>query len=72
MRVLVEDDVTLVLDELAGLEDTVDLGPTTRASLQFKSALGKTLTEGSSGFPSASKGKINVSFDVISKMSGTL
>lgn len=49
--VLVEHDVALVLDELALLEDAVDLSPATWTALQFDPALAEALAKGISGFP---------------------
>ena len=44
-RVLVEEDVALVLDKLALLEHTVDLGPASGAAAEVDAVLGKALAE---------------------------
>lgn len=51
VRVLVEQNVTLVLNELALPEDTIHLSPATRAAVQADAGLGKTSTKGVSSLP---------------------
>jgi hypothetical protein len=52
MGVLEEDNITLILNELALLVDTVDLSPSTRATLVLHSLLSEELLESSRSFPS--------------------
>jgi hypothetical protein len=50
--VLVEDNIALILDELALPEDTDDFTPSTRSRLSLQTSRGKASAEGISGFPS--------------------
>jgi len=49
--VLVENDVTLILDELALLVDTINLTPTGVASLKLDAGASETSSQGIAGFP---------------------
>jgi len=49
--VLVENDVTLILDELALLIDTVNLGPSRVTSLQLDTGTSETSPQSIGGFP---------------------
>ena len=51
--VLVEQDITLILDEFALLEDAVHLAPATWPSLELDTGLSKASAERISSFPSA-------------------
>lgn len=55
IRVLVEQDIALVLDEPAGLEDAVHLSPSARTTLELDAGLGETRTKRISGLPSKIK-----------------
>lgn len=52
IRVLVEQNIALVLDEPAGLEDAVHLSPSTRTTLELDAGLGETRTKRIGGLPS--------------------
>jgi len=49
--VLVEDDVALILDELALFVDTVNLGPSSVASLELDTGKSETSPQSIAGFP---------------------
>lgn len=50
--VLVKDDITVILNELAFLEHPVHLPPPTRGTLQHEASLFQALAERSGSFPS--------------------
>ena len=54
-RILVEEDVALVLDELALTEDAVHLAPAARTSDKLNASLGEALAESVSGLPSVKR-----------------
>ena len=58
LRILVEEDVALVLDELALLEHAVDLGPASGAAAEVDAVLGKALTERIGRLPSVVVGDL--------------
>ena len=55
LRILVEEDVALVLDELALTEDAVHLAPAARTSDELNASLGEALAESVSGLPSVKR-----------------
>ena len=55
LGILVEDNVTVILDELAGRIDAVDLGPTSGTALELNATLSKAFSESIRCLPAVSQ-----------------